>query len=68
MKTKRILLAVVFLLAAYSVAFADRKLDEVEALQVLQQLTNQPKKTWVPAGTIEAVHEEYKASKITNPI
>ena len=54
MKTKNILLAVVFLLSVSCAAFADRELDRAEILEIFQQLTSQPKKTWIPAGTIEA--------------
>jgi hypothetical protein len=49
------------------VAFADRPLDRTEILQIFQKLTSQPRKTWIPAGTIEATHEEYKAAKTTDP-
>ncbi len=66
MKTKQILLAVAFLLAVSCAAFADRELDRAEILQIFQKLTSQPKKTWIPAGTIEATHEEYRAPKITD--
>ena len=66
MKTKQILLAAVFLLAVSCSAFADRQLERAEILQIFQQLTSQPKKTWMPAGTIEAAHEEYRAPKITD--
>jgi len=67
MKTKNILLAVVFLLSVSCAAFADRELDRTETLQILQELTSQPKKTWIPAGTIEATREEYRAPKTTDP-
>jgi hypothetical protein len=49
------------------VAFADRPLDRTEILQIFRKLTSQPRKTWIPAGTIEATHEEYKAAKTTDP-
>jgi hypothetical protein len=48
-------------------AFADRQLDRAEILQIFQKLTSQPRKTWIPAGTIEAVHEEYRAPKVIDP-
>ncbi|MHC4736036.1 MAG: cysteine peptidase family C39 domain-containing protein [Planctomycetota bacterium] len=63
MKTKHILLAVAFLLSASRIAFADRPLDRTEILQIFERLTSQPRKTWMPAGTIEATHEEYRASR-----
>lgn len=65
MKTEHFLLAVVLLLFVSRAGFADRELDSVEILQIFQKLTEQPKKTWIPAGTIEANHEEYRAPKIT---
>jgi hypothetical protein len=66
MKAKHILLAVVLLLSINYATFADRPLERTEILQIFQQLTSQPRKTWIPAGTIKAMHEEYKAPKITN--
>jgi hypothetical protein len=63
MKTKNIVLPVLLLLSLCSVAFADRQLERTEVLQIFQKLTNQPRKTWIPAGTIEAKHEEYRAPK-----
>ncbi|MFA5291936.1 MAG: cysteine peptidase family C39 domain-containing protein [Phycisphaerae bacterium] len=56
----------IILLSVSSIVLADRSLDRAEVLQIFQQLTSQPKKTWVPAGTIKAVHEEYKAPKTTD--
>jgi len=35
-------------------------------LQIFEKLTSQPRNTWIPAGTIEARHEEYRAPKTTN--
>ena len=66
MKPKHILLTVVFLFSLSYTAFADRELDRAEILQIFQELTSQPKKTWIPAGTIEATHEEYRAPKTTD--
>ena len=66
MKTKHLALASVLLLSVSCVAFADRPLDRAEILQIFEQLTNQPRKTWIPAGTIEAKHEEYRASETTD--
>jgi hypothetical protein len=66
MKTKYFTLAGVFLLSVSYAAFADRPLDRAEILQIFQQLTNQPKQTWIPAGTIKAAHEEYRAPKTTD--
>jgi len=33
---------------------------------VFQHLTSQPRKTWIPAGTIQATHHEYAAAKVTD--
>ena len=67
MKTKHFIVTVIFLLSSSCIAFADRVLERAEILQIFQQLTSQPRKTWIPAGTIKATHEEYKAPKITDP-
>jgi len=67
MKTKHILLAAALFLSVSCIAFADRELDRTETLQIFQKLTSRPRKTWIPAGTIEASHEEYKAPKTTDP-
>jgi len=68
MKTKHITLAVVLLLSVSCAALADRQMEKPEILQILKQLTSKPKKTWIPAGTIKATHEEYRASKTTSSI
>jgi hypothetical protein len=66
MKTKHFVLTIVLSLSVSCVAFADRQLDRAEILQIFEKLTSQPRKTWIPAGTIEATHEEYRAPKTTN--
>ena len=66
MNTKYFLLAGIFSLFVNCAVFADKPLDRAETLQILQKLTSQPKKTWIPAGTIKATHEEYKAPKTTD--
>lgn len=66
MKTKHFLLTIVLSLSVSCVAFADRQLDRTEILQIFEKLTSQPRKTWIPAGTIEATHEEYRAPETTN--
>ncbi len=66
MKTQ-IVLMVMWLLCLFSgVALADRTMERGEILQIFGQLTGQPGKTWIPAGTIQAGHEEYKAPKVTD--
>ena len=66
MKTKHFLLTIILLLSVSCVAFADRQLERAEILQIFEKLTVQPRKTWIPGGTIEATHEEYRAPKTTN--
>ena len=66
MKARHTILAVVLLLSVSCPVFADRQLDRVETLQIFQQLTSQARKSWIPAGTIEATHEEYRAPKTTD--
>lgn len=66
MKT-RIVLMVMGIFCLFSAeALADRTLERSEVLRIFEQLTSQPRKTWIPAGTIQASHEEYKAPKITD--
>lgn len=67
MNRKYFLLVIPCLLSLSAAAFADRDLDTNEILQIFQQLTAQPRKTWLPAGTIEAAHDEYRAPKTTDP-
>jgi len=66
MNTKRIMSAILLLLFASCGAFADRPLERAEILQIFQELTSQPRKTWIVAGTIEATHQEYRAPKTTD--
>lgn len=66
MKSRIILLTVIILLSVVCNVFADRQLEEAEVQQILQQLTSQPKETWIDAGTIQATHQEYSAPKITD--
>ena len=67
MKTNHSLLTILCLFSVSGVALGDRQLERAEVLQILKNLTNQPRKAWISAGTIQATHEEYRAPKITNP-
>lgn len=62
MKIRNFVLAVILLFIAQGFAFADRQLDRTEILQIFKTLTDQPRKTWIPYGAIEATHLEYKPS------
>ena len=66
MKTRIVLMMVGFSCIFSVEVLADRTLERSEILQILEQLTSQPRKTWIPAGTIQASHEEYKAPKTTD--
>lgn len=66
MKWKCILQGIVISLCLNCLVFADRTLNREEILGVFQKLTDQPKKTWIPSGTIEAVQDKYKAAKTTD--
>ncbi len=66
MKKRNLTPIVISLLCVSGIAFADRPMDRAETLQIIQKLTNQPRKTWIAAGTIEATHKEYMAPKVMN--
>ena len=66
MKTKLFLVSLVLIFIFSSTCLADRVLDRSEVLQLLEQLTAQPKGTWIPAGRIESTHEKFRAAKTTD--
>lgn len=47
-------------------AQTSRDLDRSEIIDIFRILTEQPRKTWIASGTIQANHEEYKAPKVTD--
>ena len=47
-------------------ALGQRTLQPDETRQILQRLTSQPRSTWLPAGTIQAIHQEYGSPKTLN--
>ena len=57
-----------FVLSIFCAALclADRQLDRSEVLQLFEQLTSKPINAWIPAGTIEGFHEEYRNAKVTD--
>jgi len=57
---------IVIVLLGSGIAVADRPLERAELLQIFEQLTAHPRKTWIEAGTIEASHQEYAASTVTD--
>jgi hypothetical protein len=68
MKTNQYLLTILCLFSVCGVVFGDRQLERAEILEILQNLTSQPRKTWISAGTIQAIHEGYRAPKTTDSI
>jgi hypothetical protein len=57
---------IAIVLLGSGIAVADRPIERAELLQIFQQLTAQPRETWIAAGTIEASHQEYAASTVTD--
>jgi hypothetical protein len=64
MTKKTSILLIVLILC--STALANRQLERAEILQIFETITSQPKKTWIPSGTIEAMHEEHRTGRITD--
>jgi hypothetical protein len=62
MRIRNLVLASVLSFLVQGFASADRQLDKAEILQIFQTLTEHPRNTWIPRGTIEAEHSAYKAS------
>ncbi len=63
MKIRGFVIAAILLFVVRDFAFADRQLDDAEIAQIFQTLTtSQAKEAWIPAGTIEAIHQAYKSS------
>lgn len=60
--------AAVALLAVCIVApaSAQRAMDRAEVLEIIEKLTSAGRETWIPAGTIEAKHQQYRAARITD--
>jgi hypothetical protein len=67
MRTTKMLLAVAAALCLSPAAWGQRTLSSAEIQQILQQVTSRPRNTWLPAGTIQAVHQEHGAPKTTDP-
>jgi hypothetical protein len=66
MKTRTFTTIIILSALLGGIARADRTLERTELVQVFQQLTASPHRTWISAGTIEAKHEEYKAAAVTD--
>ncbi len=66
MERKNILISFLLTMLCATLCLADRQLNRSEILRLFQQLTNEPRNTWIPAGAIEASHEEYRAAKVAD--
>lgn len=53
----------VIALALSTTVLAQRVLERTEVLNLFGQLTTNPQKTWIPAGTITATNEQFNAAK-----
>jgi len=62
-----VVLATAVCLSLAAVASAQRTLERAEILTILEELTDQPRRTWIPAGTIEAARQEYVPARTTDP-
>jgi hypothetical protein len=68
-KMKKVMIrttVVMSVLGICSSTLADRPLERSEILDLLENLTAQPRTTWISSGTIQAVHTEYGAPKTTD--
>lgn len=66
MRTATILSIAIASLCLAPAAFAQRALSSTEIQDLLKQLTDRPRKTWISAGTIQGTHREYGAAKVTS--
>lgn len=66
MKTATILWTVSVFLSLSSAAFSQTTLDKAKTESILKQLTSQPRKTWISAGTIQGTHYERRDPEITD--
>jgi len=56
----------ILILAAAAVTQGQTSLDRDATLEILEKLTSQNRTTWIPAGTLEAGHQEYRAAQTTD--
>lgn len=58
---------ILFLAVCMSVpAWAQSSVERARVLEIIEKLTSTGRQSWIPAGTIEARHQEYKAPETTN--
>jgi hypothetical protein len=68
MKTATWITAAVVSVCLTVPALGQRTLPRLEILEIFEQVTSRPRETWIPAGTIEAVHTQYKAPQTTDEV
>jgi hypothetical protein len=66
MKRVRLMPMAVLVLCLAGTGHADRALPHSGILELLARLTEEPRQTWIAAGTIEARHQEYRAPQTTD--
>lgn len=66
MKLRYLAVVITSILCLATVTSAQRTLEKTEALEILENLAERGVTTWLPAGTIEATHQEYRAARITD--
>lgn len=66
MKSVSFLWLIVASLGLSTGAWGQQTLSNSEIQKIVQQVTSQPRKTWITVGAIAATHQEYGAAKVTN--
>ncbi len=67
MKKEWLTLGFVIFLSFCTQVRADRVLNHEEMQQIFHSLIANQQKTWISAGTMEAMHQSYEAPKVVNP-
>jgi hypothetical protein len=68
-KMKKVMIRTIVVMSVLGICSssrADRPLERSEILDLFENLTAQPRTTWISSGTIQAVHTEYGAPKSTD--
>lgn len=66
MKSTRTMMTLILVFLAAGPVLADGALDRTAALALVERLTSRGQETWIPAGTIIAHHQEYRAARTTD--
>lgn len=68
MQTRATILTFIVFVCLAGTVHANRPIERTEIVKILDQLTSRPKKTWLVSGTIQAIHEEFRSAKTTDPL